>query len=432
MLKFRHFIAHIFLAASFVALFLYFPQPNLSLAQDNVRVTLPVGDVEPEPQIPSIPAGDGVPPYIFNLQIKPDFHFASLSWETYEPAISRVNWGKTREYELGSLAGSWFLKHHETRIENLKDGSLYAFKITTIDLSGNQAVHQEFFWTLTEPKLELPPNVENFRVVPKESELILSWQNPVVESFHYVRVVRSEKYFPAEPKEGLVVYEGTGEAAVDSRVEYETKYFYAAYVYDKSGKISSGALASGILVREIPPVPPGKPSTPTVPPRDPGVPVPEAYPLTLTDFIFSQEKENISFVAGRISIDGDFPLLVSLPAEKFVSPGKYLLFALTKDGQDEGAYYLRYNPDKKYYEATIPSFDRAGAYNFSIQVLNSRRVLVKELPAELVVGGVLSKPNQSARWGQRYWLFVYNLFLLILFALLLLLLLFLRRRKNKK
>ncbi len=85
-------------------------------------------------------------PEFENLIISPDIYSAVISWNTKNPAIAKVFWGKTLDYEQGALSEISYLNNHSAKIENLFPNTEYFFKIEITDHFGNEneLINQSF------------------------------------------------------------------------------------------------------------------------------------------------------------------------------------------------------------------------------------------------------------------------------------------------
>src|SRR5690606_20342809 len=88
------------------------------------------------------------------------------------------------------------------------------------------------------------PNVSNFQAVFNGGNytVSLSWINPVFSDFQAVRIVRQINSVPTSPTDGLIVYDGTGQATLDDNLAAPGSYFYVAFVRASNGQYSSGAI----------------------------------------------------------------------------------------------------------------------------------------------------------------------------------------------
>jgi uncharacterized repeat protein (TIGR02543 family) len=81
---------------------------------------------------------DTTPPNISNIVVDALPNGANISWSTNEPATSRIDYGKTTNYELGNVEGDGTLKtSHSLEIRGLQPDTLYHFRIKGTDEQNN-------------------------------------------------------------------------------------------------------------------------------------------------------------------------------------------------------------------------------------------------------------------------------------------------------
>lgn len=86
----------------------------------------------------------------------------------------------------------------------------------------------------TQPIQFPPPEVSNFQISPSSIFAYLTWQNPSIPDFQYVRILRRANTFPTSPSDpsSTLAYQGTGTEHLDGILTHQTQYFYKAYVYN--------------------------------------------------------------------------------------------------------------------------------------------------------------------------------------------------------
>ena len=82
-------------------------------------------------------APDTTPPTISDINVTPLPNGANISWNTNEPATSRVDYGKTQNYELGSFQDDTLKTAHTAEIRGLQPDTLYHFRVKGQDEQGN-------------------------------------------------------------------------------------------------------------------------------------------------------------------------------------------------------------------------------------------------------------------------------------------------------
>ncbi|TAL48897.1 hypothetical protein EPN83_02980 [Patescibacteria group bacterium] len=355
---------------------------------------------------------------IFGVAVTPELHGATITWQTNLDALGTVEWGNTTSYELGGIASSEYLTLQSAHLGGLSAGTTYYFRIRAIDSVGREA-----FFTDTLTTLPLPeglPNPSGFTAVPRESDILLSWRNPQI-SFDALRLVRSKTFYPADPFDGEVIYEGRGEQFVDTDVERGIRYYYTIFTRGRDGSYSSGAVADARI--PLPGEPPERPKE--IFERLPKAPAvhPRIADLTFRDFDFIQNGRKREVVGDTVNVDGSLNLTVALAYERVPEVLKTIVISLVSPGDPEKqfSFLLRVNKDKTRYEATIAPLGVSGTYVVRIAVVDYKNQGLKKIEGLLlatVLKGIF--PRGWSFQGIRkfmvdyFWLLVLLLFLLAL------------------
>ncbi|MFH1036506.1 MAG: fibronectin type III domain-containing protein [Patescibacteria group bacterium] len=381
-------------------------------------------DCPPSPP-PSTP--DTTPPIIYNLSIlRITLNSAEVSWETNELALCQFFWGQTEEYKQEIILEDNFLLDHSVLLKNLSAGTTYHFKISCKDGYQNTAeTADQKFTTLFPPDITPPVNVSNFTAIPGDSQIELQWKNPVLQpgsgqadDFNGVKIMRSTSFYPEDPWTGMPVYNGKGESFTDTGLENGVRYYYTAFAYDKAGNYSSGAIVSAVPAKPGIVIPPPEIPTSTIP-----VP-PEIDKLTIDDFDFVQEGKKIVPDGGRVKLEPQKPLEISLGYEKVPEVLKTIMITLEDPYGKTFSFLLRINKEKTRYEAVILA-PEPGVYPLTITILDYKNKTLKRITGFLVIAGGAEKilPGQKKC---KIWPWIL-LLLLILTAIYLY-----KRRKKKK
>ncbi len=339
-----------------------------------------------------------------------------VTWTTHLPTNSSVVWGRTTEYELGSLSESAYFKDHAVNIENLVPNTKYYFMITARSAAGRVVEYANWFVSAPLPGESLPNNVAHFYAYPYQDGIALEWKNPSDLSFAGVRIVRSPFNYPRDPQEGMVVYEAVGEYALDRAVKKNVLYYYSLFVRNKAGTYSSGALASAKVTEEKSPLD-----------SDTGIPFPTgtgtttAYELSLYDFDFIQDGRKISFFGDEITMDRNLPLIVSLEAER-AEGAKQLIFVLNLPA-GQSKYQFQKNKIGEWITTVPPgSVGTTSAFSISIESPSKKKT----------IAGFLVPYGRVGRTTSGYRSFLWLLLLLILLIILFLLFILWRRKKDEE
>ncbi len=330
-----------------------------------------------------------------NIGITAEENQVRISWDTIPETLSTVTWGETNDYIGGVLTEVIYKENHAVKIVGLESGKTYYFRIEALEPFGAEGVFTGSFKTATPPDNTPPSNISNLQIGQNGEKLDLSWNNPNNEDFEEVRVVRSDIFYPQDPLDGRVIYEGAGEFATDENVGIGKIYYYTVFARDVSLNYSSGVIGVGEL-RAL--IVDGVEVELPIAPTDPFESFPEAEEtdvkikeLSILDFDFLQNGESSSFAGGgTIKIDAEKDLIVSLDYDKVPEVLKTISVTLKDplDPKKTFSFLLRVNEDKTAFNATISPLLGSGEYEMDIVVLNHSNQKIKRLNGALVAEGI--------------------------------------------
>jgi len=386
----------------------------------------------PAPQPPSgggaVFFPDTTPPLIYDLSIsKITLDSAEISWKTNEASLCQFFWGQSEEYKEGSISETTFYLKHLTKLVDLLPETTYHFKIQCRDTSQNESqIKDQKFITLTLPDVVPPANVSNFEAIPDDSQILLNWENPPESDFKGVKIIRSRQFYPTDPDEKFVVYNEKGSSFADAYLENDKRYYYTAFSYDQSGNYSSGAIVSAVPFCEIPPE-----MLPEMPPELPPEEVPlEIGELTIEDFHFIQNGQEIFLKESKLELPKEGNLLINIPYEKVPEVLKTIMVTLEKDGKFF-SFLLRINQEKTFYEATIV-LPEPGIYPLTLTILDYKNQTFKKIYGQIEIKGEiqpLPEPWYKKILSQFY---LYIFFILLIILILILIIVILLSKKKKK
>jgi len=348
---------------------------------------------------------------VLNFSVEPDLYQAVIRLKTNISTRILLSWGLTPDYEIGRLVSGVFQEDHSILLPDLLSSTRYFFRIEISDYLGRKVVlDNQSFETLS--SLEIPFNVSNLRVFPERDNLVLVWKNPSI-GFDLIRIIKSEKFFPRDPFDGELVYEGRGEKFTDKEVEFGRDYFYTVFVKDKNGLYSSGALARGRLLKDGEIAPEPFAGVIDLPPSQID---PNFLALGLKDFDFIQDGNLAKFEGeNTVVIKGDRMLKVSLPYHKVPEVLKTISVALTHptDPSLVFSFLLRVNENRDVYEANIAPIGEDGVFGLHVAVLDHKNRGLKKISG--ILRSVL--PFSPLVFPQFPWAPVFFWFFLLLLTL---------------
>ncbi|HLP44270.1 MAG TPA: fibronectin type III domain-containing protein [Candidatus Nanoarchaeia archaeon] len=319
------------------------------------------------------------------LTVAPDLTNAVIRFGTNVPVLASVYWGKTRDLELGSLSTERYESNHYIRLEDLTPGTRYYFKITLIDgYNKRLVINNQDFYTLSLPDDLGPVNVTNFKAKEVNGRVALTWNNPQAD-FEKVRIVKSDKFFPRDPYDGIVIYEGRAEEFLDRNVVAGKTYYYSAFAVDESGNYSSGSVTDIRL--SLAGETPGKPQLFAGILKLPSELIdPLLRKLSLADIDFIQDGHKKPIISDSVEIRGDRSLTISIDYDKVPEILKTIAVTMydPNDKEKTFSFLLRVNKDKTAYVANIAAFERPGRYDFALAVLDYKHQGLASLAGTII------------------------------------------------
>jgi len=297
---------------------------------------------------------------------------ALIFWRSDQPANSYVDYGLTRDYEMGLVFDEILVKEHRMELKGLKPKITYHFKVRSRDLFGTEIVSDDYTFVL--PDLTPPANVSNFSAKPGDRMITLTWINPPDEDFVGVKIQMSTTIYPSSPTEGTTVYDGNSQFVEVRPLQNGVRYYFTAFSYDDSANYASGAIASAVPTVEI--VPPEV--IPFIPPEL----VPKIAEIVLEDFIFTIEGVEIFPLEGVVEVRPLQSFKISIPVEKLP---KVLKTIITVIGEHTSSYLLRINPEETAYEAIITAPQEPGLYPMTTIIMDFKEGTVAKIEAKLKV-----------------------------------------------
>ncbi|HSE34990.1 MAG TPA: Ig-like domain-containing protein, partial [Candidatus Paceibacterota bacterium] len=348
---------------------------------------------------------DTTAPVISGIGTVTTYTTATTSFSTNEPALATYAYGTTTDYGLGTISEFGYSTTHAFFLSGLATSTQYYFRVTAKDTSNNTSAPVTGTFTTNTPPpppdTTPPANPSNLTATPGLTSIALSWVNPVDADFAAVRIVRKLGGFPADPNDGVLVYDGGGQSTTDTGLTEGTTYFYTAFARDLTGNYSSGSIVSATTDTSEPPPPPpppppgGEDEPPptgggtTTPPVVPPPIIPDIFPdfpatgtpdvgflkLSLNDFDFTElgtEERLLPIRSGVVRVDSEKNLRISIDSAKVPNVFKTITFTIAHptDPEKRSSLLLRSNPRRGTYETILAPLGERGMYPFVIDMLD--------------------------------------------------------------
>lgn len=381
------------MAGVFFAISSFFYINSSEAATSSLQINQQAGDVTPIPTEGGGGMRDVLAPQISEVVVTVNFNSAIITWKTvHEFSTSKVSWGTNSDYSDGVLSSPQLLREHSTQIDSLKENTIYYFLITAIDASGNQSFYDGRFVTGKAEDLIAPANVKNFTAVVKQNSVYLSWANPTDNDFNFTRIVRSTTFFPIDPYNGQVVFEGQVENFEDKNVIPGVLYYYSAFTRDTNGNYSSGTLTTAKIIWF---------SESEVPISDLQFLYDKNFTgvkLTAKDFSFSIQNGLKVLDSQNISFSATEQLTITIDKNKLPTDAKFIIW-----NSNVGSFLFSFNAVTQKYELTLPVMTVPGLNKGTISIFNSTQEVLQDVPVifTTVTSGLKADVQdylQTIRW----------------------------------
>jgi hypothetical protein len=321
---------------------------------------------------------------LFQVRTYAEKESAVLIWNTKEFARSKVYWGQSTDYEIGTISGVVFHKDHVVRIDNLSQDTQYFYRIE-LELN-NGAVHifESNFITQKYLNTQILQSTALF-AQRKENAILLIWNNVVTES-QQVRIVRSDKFFPIDPYDGKVIYQGISESEFkDTTAQEGIVYYYALFVVDQDKMYSAPSVARMSLGKDQKPVL----SDSVYSSSYEGI----LNELNYTNFDFIQKGKKLTFLEDGSTLFAQTATEIRVDGAKIPLGIKTIeITFIPVNGSESSMFLLAYSRDLDSYVGLIPPLESGQVYGIDINILNSFNERVKTIQ---LVANVESKPQDA-------------------------------------
>ncbi len=302
---------------------------------------------------------------------------ATVQLLTTVPTTFTLRFGRTSQYELGTISNGVFRTEHVSELTNLEPGTKYYVEVTVYGARGQQSVQRATFVTDAAITTDTPLSVTGAVVEVIDDTAVIRWQNPEpLEGV--VRVVRNYLFYPQNQSDGVVVYEGTGDNFTDTAALKERdKYYYTIFVLAPDGRVSAGVVlraSKDILLPDLGITTPT--TTPTInEPLEEGSSI-----LNPSDIFFTFNGQTVSF-STLVELPIRTPILLSIPKEALPPNLKSVLVSVESpvNNNETTVYLLKLRADERAYEARFVSSDVEGEGRIMVELYDYEQAMVHRI-----------------------------------------------------
>lgn len=351
-----------------------------------------------------------------DLTVEVSYTSVIIKWKSFLPTMSNIKWGKNPDYKDGTIKNVNYYLDHRVEINNLLEGTTYYFTIESENLlRKTTTLENQSFRTLSSLDTTPPVNPTNVKASSGISGVTLSWVNPKDEDFDYIRVMRNLDRYYGSPFIGTLVYEGTGNYFLDSKVTKDNKYLYSLFSRDRAGNYSSGSLID--IVHN----PKGFDKWGEVTP-----PIEVVEPLPSISFIISQGASDYEFKNGNFfNLDANSPISIKTDYSSNIKNDDMWVTIKDIDGNTVWQYFFSRTKDKDgYIKTIIPSLEMGGYFDILVYKYVKNKVV-------LINQGVININVIKIDETKSYFCSIFWYVLIVIFIIILLWFLYLIYRKLK-
>ncbi len=329
--------------------------------------------------------GTGTEPnQIYNVSVEAKSDSAIVSWHTSIVSLVRVLWGRNTEYSDGQVSTEQFTKEDSAFIPDLKPGTNYYYQIVATDPYGRSVFYSEKFTTTLAPDTTPPSNVSNLVATALNDRISLSWTAPPEKDFEAVRVVRSDRFFPLDPLNGQVIYEGNHLAIEDNTANPGVLYYYTVFSRDHAGNYSSGSLVTAIILWYSENS--GQVRAPVVDTKFIPAATKPALPVELKNFIFTYDHGIHSLDPFSAVVPELSNLTISIPITSVPQATSSIIIAVKSRelSGPEYMYLFSVNKSNQTFEVTLPNFP-PGTYTYAINLFDDSKKLIQTVSGQFEI-----------------------------------------------
>lgn len=385
-----------------------FSSSSVAVATTTLAPPPPPPPAPPEPDSPPV-YGQAPKPSVEDLEVVPGAQSAQITFHTPMFTQYELRYGTTPTYDSGLVSSGVYRVDHSTFLTQLEPNTTYYYELFVSDRFGQEAVVDEGSF-VTEPSVVVtrPSNVFDLQADVVGRDVLLQWQMPDAVQPTYVRVVRNRRFFPTDPWDGTVLYEGTDESFTDAAAlqDYDGQY-YSIFTFNLDGDYSSGAVVHATRQPTdpllLPPLlQPDATTTSSTSAGQANVPEQADTPVwpQFTDIEAVQNGRIITAPADTLTIDTNEPFVLRIPYDTVPEHLKVVMVTLgmPKQQSPQASYLLRANAEKTYYEAELSALDTATSYPLRLSVYDVTEERLVTIGGTIVAAGEEVGPVRESWW----------------------------------
>jgi hypothetical protein len=327
--------------------------------------------------------------------------FITINWETTVRSQPTVRWSPTEGGEETVQASQENARDHTTRLQGLDPGTSYDIELQADAVTGETERIEEVIQTRL-PEAPDSPSLFSANLTANNA-VSLSWGLPETNS-DYVRVTKSAEFFPQQPMDGELVYEGRNEQTEDTSVQVGETYFYSAFVRSDQGQWSAPSVVAiyvptesdtaqqpdiGQIVEERPEAPT---STQNLLPD-----------LSFADLIFSQADRTVVTKSDVVALAADQRFSVGLDYDRLPEVLKTIVVTVSRpDSNQSFSFLLRGSKEAGFYSATVGALKESGLFDVEATVLDYKNRRVKTVTGQIQASSTDQTAEAAPVIGQFY------------------------------
>jgi len=322
-----------------------------------------------------VTAGSFRIPLLQNFSLERGIKTARFEFGVQIPVTYRLRYGTDLAPEVGVISTDVLRQQHTIILNDLVPNTMYYYSLYVVDQFGHETLMRSgAFATMEQFSTTMPSNVTLFSAHAVGNDVMLWWTSSNINPYSYVRIVRNERFFPSDPLDGTVVYQGSADYFVDIGAMLRTdRQYYTIFAYDSAGNSSSGLVAFAARSTPLYTLPPDRLVPPGDDPED-GVVEDisriESVELTARDVIFIQ-NDLIQTMFEPATLQADTIFTIRVPVSKIPTKARVVLVTFWRSEDNYSvSFLLRLNEQKDYYQAVLPPLAQTGVYDVQIDLYN--------------------------------------------------------------